>query len=109
MTLKKGDVLYCEAKWPKRIERLVLNRETAKRVYFDNLDFDKEQLGEPIYSRGSHGWDRAAYYLETPKWKDRHHRFILEYKFGKIEVEKLTTEQLAKINAIVRKESTNGN
>jgi len=102
MELKKGDVLYCETKWPKRVERLVLNRETAKRVYFDNIAFDKEQPGEPISSRGSHGWDRPTYYLETPEWKERHHRFILECRFGKIDVKTLSLNQLEKIVEISR-------
>lgn len=97
MTLEVGMILYCESRWPSGYSKHIVDRVTAKRAYSGDTEFEREQQRDHFHARGSHGWDVAWYYIETPEWKSKYYRDSLERKFGTIDPKELPLERLEEI------------
>jgi hypothetical protein len=107
MTLEVGTVIY-----DNRINRYVISRVTKCRAYCKIGDtyektFKREVLDAECFRRiGSSGWGTEYYSIETPELIKKHNRKIREYRFIKIDVLKLTDEQLSKILDIAKGEES---
>lgn len=113
MTLEIGMKLYLIGDYGRVCSPLIIGRVTKSRAYAEDLtgiqkierEFDREQRDDAyIHRRGDKGSrfrGRDAYVLETPELKAKYERRMKEVRFSRIQVEKLTDEQLDKIIQVI--------
>lgn len=107
MLLEVGSVLYDISAY-HYLNRLVIDRVTAKRAYVKVNDIGYEYIfnrhvpdnGYAIRIGGSDGYSRLIYRVETPELLERFTVMQMRIKFARIKASNLSKEQLEQILAI---------
>lgn len=108
MKLEIGMNIYSNERLGGGIRRYTVKKVTEKQAVIEEkygsgeigeVRFDREQRETfGFYAKGDKtGWNRTVYYSETPELIAQYHREILERKYARIDVKKLTNGQLENI------------
>jgi hypothetical protein len=102
MKLEVGTVLYTNA-----LEKVTITRVTEKQamVRFSDsyeMKFDREPRDPKwFHSKGSSGYMRVTYSVETPELKEQYRIKGMRNKIKNVDAEKLTVKQLEEIITIL--------
>jgi len=112
MLLEKGMNIYCLERFSNKLVKHEISKVTKKQAVVISkygltgneyeIRFDRE-VGDGSYfcARGSSGYSRSSYSIETEELKAKYKRQCLERLFAKIDVKTLTDKQLEEILAII--------
>ena len=94
--LKVGDRVYA-TQYGAIMGIYTIDRTTAKRAFSGTNEFKIEVEGGDVVDIGRHKWSITYFYAETPELKARFYAQNVLSKAKKIDLEKLSTEQLENI------------
>lgn len=111
MMLEEGMIIYCENKYADNLSRYVINRVTKTQaiIILNNnatIRFNREQKGNSFFEKGSTGYYKDLYFIETPDLKKRYIKGQLLKRCKSINFNMLNNAQLTQIlNIAWRKEN----